>query len=348
MACTAPSHRRDLASPAATLAERQRSLLAELIAAIAPGDSEAIADRLLGEFHSLGQIWTQSPEALARVLGPQSPVISLIQLVRRTAVEAMAGDLRGSKIDPFSPALRQYLVASMGSLPDETLRILFLDSAHCLIADEQLQTGTLAQLALHPRTIFRRALEHNAAGIILVHNHPSGDPRPSAADIEITRRLDRIGRALDIEVVDHIVVTAAYAHHIVNAQAASDALPEPATCMLKSPPGADIALANALATTRRRLLRLQLVGAPELFGDPAWEMLVDLFVHECARKQLSVKSVCVASTIPVSSALRLVDKLCDAGILLRTPDPFDGRRSFVRLAPTISHRLRAYFEEGPE
>src|SRR3546814_10608239 len=67
-----------------------------------------------------------------------------------------------------------------------------------------------------PRTIFRRALELNAAAIILIHNHPSGDARPSEEDIAVTRKLDQIGRALDVEIFDHIVVTSASTHHIAN------------------------------------------------------------------------------------------------------------------------------------
>src|SRR3546814_1303361 len=108
------------------------------------------------------------------------------------------------------------MITSMCSLSIEGLRILFLDGARRHLADEQLQHGTLAQLAIYPRTIFRRALELNAAAIILIHNHPSGDARPSDEDIAVTRKLDQIGRALDVEIFDHIVVTSASTHHIAN------------------------------------------------------------------------------------------------------------------------------------
>src|SRR5690606_14468132 len=120
----------------------------------------------------------------------------------------------------FDNNLRQYLIMSMGSLSDERLRVLFLDSGQCLLADEVLQNGSLAQLTVYPRTIFRRALELNAAGLILVHNHPSGDHNPSAEDIEATQRLDMIGRSLNIAIVDHIVVTSTSCHHIVKQDAA--------------------------------------------------------------------------------------------------------------------------------
>ena len=266
----------------------------------------------------------------------------------------MAGDLRGITIDPFSPTLRRYLIASMGSLSDEILRVLFLDSDRRLLSDEQLQHGTLSHLAVYPRTIFRRALELNAAGIILAHNHPSGDPSPSSQDVEATRQLDRIGRSLDVEIVDHIIVTSAYVHHIMNGETMSGKVPTSSFVTFCSPPPgrstADMrtALANAETVNHRRILRQQLIGAPELFGDPAWEMLVDLFIHECRGKELSISSLCVTPSIPMSSALRLVQKLCDAGIVRRVSDPFDGRRSVIKLEPEISHRLRAYFEAGSE
>lgn len=274
-------------------------------------------------------------------------------------LEALSGDMRGTRLDPSDPKLRQYLIASMGGLADERLRLLFLDGGRRLIADEEFQRGSLSQLALYPRTIFRRALELNAAGIILVHNHPSGDPAPSEADVEVTRRLDQIGRTLDIEIIDHIIVTSAYAHHIVSRQTLGGTDVHRSSLTLRSPtlrsaipwPRPEIsaaALANARIVTHRRLLRQQLIGAPELFGDPAWEMLVDLFLHEGQGKDLSIGALCVPVGLPTSSALRLVQKLCDADILQRIDDPVDGRRSIIRLAPAISHRLRAYFEAGAD
>jgi len=166
-------------------------------------------------------------------------------------------------------------MAAMGSLPDEHLRILFLDPTRRLIADEQLQRGSLGQLAIYPRTIFRRALEHNAAAIILVHNHPSGDPSPSDEDISATRKLDQIGRALDVTILDHIIVTAAQVHHIMSEDAIGRLADKPAGYMLRSPPEGQAddpdvrILQNARIVARRRLLRRQLLGAPDIFGEPA-------------------------------------------------------------------------------
>ncbi|MGR4889407.1 JAB domain-containing protein [Sphingopyxis sp. LARHCG72] len=268
-------------------------------------------------------------------------------------LEAMRGELEAVAIDPLDPNLRRYLIASMGSLKDERLRILFLDARHRLIADECLQDGTLAHLAVYPRTIFRRALELNAAGIILIHNHPSGDPTPSKEDEQATQHIDAIARSLDINLVDHIVVGACHTRHITSRDQIARQRSRTARVTLKSPiqetnDGSGVALENARATLRRRLLRRQLIGAEELFGEPAWEMLIDLFIHEGEGKPLSTSDLCVTSTIPMSSALRLVQKLCDAGLVDRTPDLMDARRSFVRLRPDTAHRLRAYFSDKPE
>lgn len=324
------------------------------MAAIDPTNSEQIAAALLAEFRSLPIIWSQSPEALARVLQGWPSIVPLIVGARDAAIEAMLTDLKARMIDPFDPALRKYLIASMGSLPEERLRILFLDSLRHLISDEQLQHGSLAQMAIYPRTIFRRAFEHNAAAIILIHNHPSGDPNPSKEDISATRRLDHISRALDIELLDHIIVTASGVHHIMSENVingVSDKIPPfsfRSDGGLASGDVVSMGLSNARSTVHRRLLRRQLLGAHDLFGEPAWDMLLDLFIHECEGETLSMFSMCAMSGIPMSSALRLTQKLCDAGILRRVPDPADGRRNFMKIEPEIAHRLRAYFSEGAE
>nr|WP_257018147.1 JAB domain-containing protein [Sphingopyxis sp. JAI108] len=340
-----------MASSEKAEARRQRSALADFIALVAPADGERLASALLAEFHSLARARSQTREALERVVGPGSPVAALLHLSHELQIEGYAENLRHIAIDPFAPALRKYLIASMGALPDEHLRVLFLDGAQRLIADEQLQHGSLAQLSIYPRTIFRRALELNAAGLILVHNHPSGDATPSEEDIHATRMLDQIGRGLDVRLVDHIVVTETHAHHIVNGDRGGRRQ-NPSSLTLRTParePLADLhetALANARIAARRRLLRQQLFGAPELFGDPSWEMLIDLFIHQAEGKDLSITALCIPVGLPLSSALRLVQKLCDAGILRRLRDPIDGRRSIIRLEPASWHRLCAYFGAG--
>ena len=268
-------------------------------------------------------------------------------------VEGLRSPLRSVRIDPSDAALRRYLVASMGSLPDEMLRVLFLDAGHRLIADEPVQQGTLTHLAVYPRTIFRRALEHNAAAIILVHNHPSGDQAPSEDDVSATRRLEQIGCALGIDIVDHVIVTATGTHHLLTEGARPTKPANVWATFFRSDPGRDndcgaSALRNAEATARRRLLRKQLLGGSGLFGEPAWDMLLDLFIHEAKGQPLSMSALCVTAGIPASSAMKLIQRMVDDGLLERSPDISDGRRSLVNIAPDVAHRLRAYFAEGSE
>lgn len=322
-----------------------------------PDNAEALAARLIGEFRSLARLWSQSREAIERVTGDNSAVVSLLFASRAVMLETERGELSGS-IAPTNRRLTAYLCASMGSLPDETLRILFLDGSHKLIADEQLQRGTIGQLIVYPRVIFRRALELNAAAMILAHNHPSGDPAPSRADVLVTERLVDMGRSLDIEIVEHIVVTATEHRFILRNGSRSWPKAAAGPFDLRSGHnehdkpgdggGVHTALANARRTGRRRLLRRQLLGTDELFGEPAWDMLIDLFVHHCQGMSVSTSSLCVASDLSMSSALRLVQRMIDADLLMREADPADGRRNFIRLSPSTAHRLTAFFEEHGE
>ena len=308
---------------------------------------------MLAEFKELGRLWSQPPERLSRILADWPKVQTFLASVRDAMFEGMRSDLRSVRLDPSDPALRRYLIASMGSLPDEMLRVLFLDASHRLIADEPLQQGTLTQLAIYPRTIFRRALEHNAAAIILVHNHPSGDHTPSAEDVATTQRLDQLGRALGVEILDHIIVTAARTHHLIAGDKMSDKPARNWAMFFRSEPSGDDAadlraLRNAEVTFRRRILRSQILDGSEHFGEPAWDILLDLFIHEAKDQRLSMSALCVTAAIPTSSAMKLIQRMCDDGILQRSPDTADGRRSLINIAPTVAHRLRAYFAEGTE
>lgn len=316
-----------------------------------PEGCEALASACLAEFGTLGRTWAQSIEALRRIVGPDNGVAELIRAAGQAATAGLQPVINVEPVDPYSASLRNYLIHMMGSLPDEAFRVLFLDRAHRLIADEQMQRGSLDQVVTYPRTVFRRALELNAGALILVHNHPSGDSRPSDADLCATERMEAIGRPLEIEILDHIIVTATHAHHIVKSRPPR-LRDQPGTSFTlrgardARGPATDVAYDRARRTIRRRLLRRQLIGSEELFGEPAWEMLLDVFVHEGEGKPLAITSTCATAGIPMSSGLRLIQKLCEAGILRRIPDPFDGRRCFVRLQPAAYDRMRAYFSDG--
>lgn len=285
------------------------------------------------------------------MLGKDSIVARAIVGAQAMMIEGLRGELVASRVDSACSQLRRYLMVSMGSLPDEVLRVLFVDSAGYLIADEQLQSGTLAQVAIHPRTIFRRAMELNAAGLILVHNHPSGDPRPSEEDIIATHRLIEVGHPLSIEIIDHIIVSDAQSCSVLGKSWKRSKLRAAMSILREGPGGAGndgqseyaAALANAMRTARRRILRRQLVGAPELFGEPAWDMLIDLFIQQCQGIAVSTSALGIGSGRPSSSGLRLVQKLCDANLIEKFADPDDARRQFVRLNPDLAWKLQAYF-----
>ncbi len=104
-------------------------------------------------------------------------------------------------------ALIDYLIMTMAHEPRELFRVLYLDAKLWLIRDEMLGMGTIREAPAYPREIFRRAFELKAAAMILVHSHPSGDPRPSRADIDLTRRLKAIAAEVDVPIKDHLVVT---------------------------------------------------------------------------------------------------------------------------------------------
>lgn len=238
----------------------------------------------------------------------------------------------------------------------ETLRVLFLDPMHRLIADEQMQAGTVDRLALYPRTLFQRAMELQAAAMILVHNHPSGCADPSKSDIAVTNQLVAIGRTLDIDILGHVIVTAS--SHEVLLPDTMNARASVGTFDLRSEDaqtraGADgpaaerlsLALVNARRAMRRRILRDQLLDAPGLFGEPAWDMLLEVFVHQAEGRPISTSSLCIASGLSMTAALRVVPRMEEAGLVQREPDPGDGRRNFIVLTPTIVQRLVAFLEE---
>ncbi|MEO9600212.1 JAB domain-containing protein [Parasphingorhabdus sp.] len=100
----------------------------------------------------------------------------------------------------------EYLVVAMAHLPIEEVRVLFLDSKNRLISDEVVSRGTISEAPIYPREILKRSLALDASALILAHNHPSGDPKPSDGDVEATNRLAKAGKALGLTVHDHIIV----------------------------------------------------------------------------------------------------------------------------------------------
>ncbi len=172
----------------------------------AQGDTKALAKQLLQRFGSLSEV-LNAPEHLLREVKGVGEVAALdLRLVaaaatRRAREKAASRPLLGSWAQVI-----EYCRAAMAFEQREQFRILFLDKKNQLIADEVQQTGTVDHTPVYPREIVRRALELSASALILVHNHPSGDPTPSRADIDMTRMIVDTAKPLGITVHDHIIV----------------------------------------------------------------------------------------------------------------------------------------------
>jgi DNA repair protein RadC len=140
------------------------------------------------------------------VLGDGDEAVRHLGIVRHAMVHALRTEAFARPALGDSQALIDYLTMDMALLPTERLRVLFLNTSNRLLFDETLAEGSVSEAPVYPREIMRRALEVGATALILVHNHPSGDPTPSRGDIEATRRIADAGRALDICIHDHVIV----------------------------------------------------------------------------------------------------------------------------------------------
>ncbi|MDB5446396.1 MAG: repair protein [Phenylobacterium sp.] len=177
-----------------------------LFRAIPRGDVKPLAKQLLARFGSLGAVLGAGPEALKTVPGVGAAVALDLALMHEAALRAAKEQVARRTVISSWSALLAYVKAALAHEPREQVRVLFLDKKNQLIADEVTGHGTVDHAPVYPRELMRRALELSASSLILVHNHPSGDPTPSAADVDITRQIIEAGRSLRIAVHDHLVV----------------------------------------------------------------------------------------------------------------------------------------------
>ena len=186
-----------------------------LFRSIPQRDVKPLAKALLGRFGSLGAVLAASEDELRTVsaedskgrmlkVGPEVALdlMSLHEVVLRVGKEPVR---RRTVISSWS-ALLAYVRTALAHEPREQFRVLFLDTKNQLIADEIMNRGTVDHAPVYPREIMRRALELSSKAVILVHNHPSGDPNPSQADIDMTKAVVAAGKPLQISVHDHLVV----------------------------------------------------------------------------------------------------------------------------------------------
>src|ERR1700685_625354 len=169
-------------------------------------DMKPLAKSLLKKFGSFAEV-VHAPETLLReVDGMGEASINQLRLIAAAASRIAKGQLQQRTLLSSWNDVIDYCRTSMAFADREQFRLLFLDKRNQLIADEVQQVGTVAHTRVYPREVIKRALELSATAIVLVHNHPSGDPTPSQADIQMTRAIIDIATPLGISVHDHIIV----------------------------------------------------------------------------------------------------------------------------------------------
>jgi DNA repair protein RadC len=177
-----------------------------LFRALPRRDTKPIAKDLLKRFGSLTEIVLAAPQLLKEVDGVGDGVVVELKLIKAFAERLGREAVRKRPVLASWSALLDYCRTAMAFEEREQFRILFLDKKNALIADEVQQRGTVDHTPVYPREVVRRALELSATAIILVHNHPSGDPTPSRADIQMTRTIAEIAKPLGIVLHDHLII----------------------------------------------------------------------------------------------------------------------------------------------
>ncbi len=169
-------------------------------------DTKPLAKALIARFGTFAEALNAPEELLREVPGIGEAAVTEIKLVRAAALRLMRGEVLERPVLSSWAQVLDYCRASMGFASKEQFRILFLDKRNQIIADEVQQTGTVDHTPVYVREVVKRALELSATAIVLVHNHPSGDPTPSRADIEMTRQIVAAAKPLGVLVHDHIIV----------------------------------------------------------------------------------------------------------------------------------------------
>lgn len=177
-----------------------------LTQAIPRRDVKPLAKSLLQRFGGLAGVLNADPRALAKHPGMGEASAAALRLVAVAARRLARTGVQEQPVLGSWQALLDYLTIDMAHLTIERVRVLYLNTQNRLIGDELMSEGSIDEAAIHPREVIRRALDLGASALILVHNHPSGSPEPSRADIQITNRIAEAGRLLGIVVHDHVIV----------------------------------------------------------------------------------------------------------------------------------------------
>ncbi len=179
-----------------------------LTLAIPRMDTKKIAKRLIAEFGSYGGLLAADWDVVMRIGGIGEGSVAALKIAQASALRLLKSQVVERPVLGSWQALLDYLRADMAHNPVERVRILYLNSKNMLIRDVPMSEGSVDEAAVYVREVIRRALDLHAVAMILVHNHPSGDPSPSEQDIRLTRQIADAGRHLRITVHDHVIVGA--------------------------------------------------------------------------------------------------------------------------------------------
>lgn len=177
-----------------------------LFLAIPRRDVKPLAKDLIARFGSYAAVLSADIGKLRAMPGLGDTAVAAIKSVQASALHLARTEAKAKPVLNNWDAVQGYLQGAMGRMPREQFRLMFLDRKNTLIADEVLSDGTIDHTAVYTREVIRRALELEAGALILVHNHPSGDPSPSRADIVMTREISEACQKVGVKVHDHIIV----------------------------------------------------------------------------------------------------------------------------------------------
>lgn len=177
-----------------------------LFGALARGDTKPAAKALLARFGSLAGVFNADPALLMQVKGVSEASAGMIKIAALAARRMARSEVSSKPVLGSWQALIDYLAIDMAHLTVERVRVLYLDTKNRLILDQHLADGTVDEAAVHPREVITTAVNRGASALILVHNHPSGNPEPSRADIQMTQMIAEAGRLMGVTVHDHVIV----------------------------------------------------------------------------------------------------------------------------------------------
>jgi DNA repair protein RadC len=177
-----------------------------LFRALPRQDTKPLAKALLARFGSFAEVVSAPPARLAEVDGVGEAVVAELKIIQGAAQRLAKGEVKARPVLSSWSQVLDFCRTAMAFADREEFRILFLDKRNQLIADEVLSRGTIDHIPVYPREVVKRALELSASALILVHNHPSGDPTPSTADIQMTSRIVEVATPLGITLHDHLII----------------------------------------------------------------------------------------------------------------------------------------------